>query len=767
MATTERIGTGTLEPLPGLEVDLDLTGMTCASCANRIERKLNKLPGVEASVNYATERARVRHEAGVEVLTLIETVEAAGYGARVRRPAGGGVDGDGAAPATAPDVHEQELASLRERLRVSAVLTVPVIVLAMVPAWQFEHWQWLSLSLAAPVAVWGAWPFHRAAWVNLRHGAATMDTLVSLGVLAAFGWSLVALFLGDAGDAGMRHGYALITGWGQAPSDGLGDIYLETAAGVTLFLLAGRYLEKRSRRQAGSALRALAEAGPEQVTVLRQGIDGPESTVTARELAVGDLFVVRPGERVATDGVVARGASAVDLSLLTGESVPVELGVGDEVTGGTVATTGRLVVRATGVGADTRAARLARMVEEAQAGKAAAQRLADRVAGVFVPVVIALALAPLGFWLGTGADPAVAFTAAVAVLIIACPCALGLATPTALMVGTGRGAQLGILVRGPEVLESARAVDVVVLDKTGTLTTGRMTVREVIVDDGAEAEARRVAATLEAASEHPIARAIAALVPDGERARLDDFTARAGLGVTGTVDGRRAAIGRPSLLRDEGYAVPPRLADALAHAEGEGATAVLVGWEGAARAVITVADAVRPEAAEAVDRLRSLGLRPVLLTGDHAGVARSVAAEVGIAEDDVLAGVLPEGKRDHVLALQREGHAVAMVGDGVNDAAALAQADLGISLGTGTDVAREAADLTVMGSDLRLVADGVRLARRTLRTIRGNLFWAFAYNVAALPLAAAGLLSPMLAGAAMAASSLFVVGNSLRLRRFR
>ncbi|MEQ6901614.1 heavy metal translocating P-type ATPase [Nocardioides sp. YIM 152588] len=749
------------------DVDLELTGMTCASCANRIERKLNKLDGVTATVNYATERARVSHDPAIDVARLIETVEAAGYGATLHLPEPppepADVDEAGTAGAERPD---PELESLRTRLITSAVLTVPVIAMAMVPAWQFENWQWASLTLAAPVATWGAWPFHRAAWVNLRHGTTTMDTLVSLGVLAAFGWSLVALFLGDAGMPGMTHSYDALVAWGDGPTSGLDNIYLETAAGVTTFLLAGRYFEKRSKRRAGEALRALATAGVAEVRVLPEGIGGPERSVRADRVEVGDLFVVRPGERVATDGEVVAGTSALDQSLMTGESLPVEVGPGTPVVGSSVNTTGRLVVRATRVGADTQVAQMARLVEEAQAGKAAVQRLADRISGVFVPAVILLSLATLAFWLVTGAGAAVAFTAAVAVLIIACPCALGLATPTALMVGTGRGAQLGILIRGPEVLEATRAVDTVVLDKTGTVTTGRMRLVDVVADGAPEDLVRRRAAALESGSEHPIARAVVAgCAPDGAVGAVEGFTALAGLGVTGTVDGVEAVLGRRSLLVERGMTLTPALDAAVEAAEDRGATAVVVGWDGAARGVLVVADAVKDGAAEAVARLRDLGLSPVLLTGDNERAARTVAAEVGI--DEVVAGVLPEGKVDHVRALQERGRVVAMVGDGINDAPALATADLGIAMGTGTDVAREASDLTIVGGDLRVAADGVRLARRTLATIRGNLFWAFAYNVAALPLAAAGLLSPMIAGAAMALSSVFVVTNSLRLRRFR
>ncbi|TIC88354.1 copper-translocating P-type ATPase [Nocardioides sp. GY 10113] len=752
-----------------LDVDLDLTGMTCASCANRIERKLNKLDGVIATVNYATERARVTHDPSVDVPRLIATVEAAGYGATVHRPEpepepAHPPDGGTADAAEPPADRDPELEALRTRLIWSAVLAVPVIVLAMVPAWQFQYWQWASLTLAAPVATWGAWPFHRAAWINLRHGATTMDTLVSVGVLAAFGWSLVALFLGDAGMPGMTHGFDLFAGWGEAPTSGLDNIYLETAAGVTTFLLAGRYFEKRSKRQAGAALRALATAGTAEVVVLPDGPDGPERRLPLNRVRVGDLFVVRPGERVATDGTVVTGESAIDQSLMTGESLPVETGPGDEVVGGAVNTTGRLVVRARRVGADTQVAQMARLVEEAQAGKAAAQRLADRISAFFVPAVIVLSAATLAFWLLAGAGAAVAFTAAVAVLIIACPCALGLATPTALMVGTGRGAQLGILIRGPEVLEATRAVDTVVLDKTGTVTTGRMRLVGVVADGAPEEEVRRRAAALESGSEHPIARAVVAGW-DGPREQVEAFAALAGLGVSGTVDGVAAVLGRPSLLAERGMPLTPALDAAVEEAEARGATAVAVGWDGATRGVLVVADTVKEGAAEAVAALHDLGLSPVLLTGDNERAARAVAAEVGI--DDVVAGVLPEGKVAHVRSLQEKGRVVAMVGDGINDAPALATADLGIAMGTGTDVAREASDLTIVSGDLRVAADGVRLARRTLATIRGNLFWAFAYNVAALPLAAAGLLSPMIAGAAMALSSVFVVSNSLRLRRFR
>jgi P-type Cu+ transporter len=749
------------------EVELDITGMTCASCANRIERKLNKLDGVTASVNYATEKARVAYAEQVSTDDLLATVSAAGYAATLPVPAGEQPRGDD------PE-DDPELALLRRRLEVSALLTVPVVLLAMVPALQFDAWQWASLTLATPVVVWGAWPFHRAAWANLRHAATTMDTLVSVGVLAAYGWSLVALFGGTAGEIGMSHAFELTV----ARSDGLDSIYLEAATGVTTFLLAGRWFERRSKRQAGAALRALMDLGTKDVAVLRGGPDGTvETRVPVDTLAVGDVFVVRAGEKVATDGVVERGSSAVDASMLTGESVPVEVRPGDDVTGATVNAGGRLVVRATRIGSDTRLAQLAqlaRLVEEAQHGKTQAQRLADRISGVFVPVVIALAVAALGFWLGAGTGSAFAFSTAVAVLIIACPCALGLATPTALLVGTGRGAQLGILIRGPEVLESTRRVDTVVLDKTGTVTTGEMTLVDLVAADGESADAvRRLAAAVEEGSLHPVARAIVRDETVGETAEtppqrhglprppVDSFRNLDGYGVSGTVEGREVVVGKPELFAT----IPAELEAALADARERGRTAVLAGWDGRARGVLVVSDVVKPTSAEAVRALRDLGLEPVLLTGDHEVVARAVAAEVGI--ETVIAGVLPEDKVAEVARLQEQGRVVAMVGDGVNDAAALARADLGIALGTGTDAAIAAADLTLVGGDLRAAADAVRLSRRTLHTIKGNLVWAFAYNLAALPLAMAGLLNPMIAGAAMALSSVFVVSNSLRLRRFR
>jgi Cu+-exporting ATPase len=747
------------------EVELIIGGMTCASCAARVEKKLNRMDGVSATVNYATEKARITCPASVGVADLIATVVKTGYTAEEPAPPPAAEPAENAeGPREADD---PELSVLRRRLVVSAVLAAPVVLLAMVPALQFDNWQWLSLTLAAPVVVWGGLPFHRAAQANLRHGAATMDTLVSLGTLAAFGWSLWALFFGDAGMPGMRHGFDLTV----SRSDGASSIYLEAAAGVTAFLLLGRWLEARSKRRAGAALRALMELGAKDVAVLR---DGREVRVPVSELAVGDRFVVRPGEKIATDGVVTEGTGAVDTSLLTGESVPVDVSAGSAVTGATVNAGGRLVVEATRVGADTQLARMARLVEDAQSGKAEVQRLADRISGVFVPVVLLIAAGTFGGWLGATGDTVAAFTAAVAVLIIACPCALGLATPTALLVGTGRGAQLGILIKGPEVLESTRRVDTVVLDKTGTVTTGRMTLHEVYAAEGTdEKQVLRLAGAVEHASEHPVARAIAAGagpgVPPRERSRawggvgalpeVTDFRNVPGRGVRGRVEGHEVAVGR---LHDD---LPAGLARAKEEAEQDGRTAVVVGWDGVARGVVTVADTVKETSAEAVAELRRLGLTPVLLTGDNRRVAESVARAVGV--DEVIAEVLPEDKADVVRRLQAEGRTVAMVGDGVNDAAALATADLGLAMGTGTDAAIEAADLTLVRGDLRVAADAIRLSRRTLATVKGNLVWAFGYNLAALPLAAAGLLNPMIAGAAMAFSSVFVVTNSLRLRTFR
>ncbi|MEU3352453.1 heavy metal translocating P-type ATPase [Streptomyces sp. NPDC037389] len=745
------------------EVELSIGGMTCASCAARIEKKLNRMDGVTATVNFATEKAKVTYRPGTGIADLIATVEKTGYTAQEppKPVTETGTGTETVQPEAAEAGDGGETGALRQRLAVSLVLAVPVVLMAMVPALQFDNWQWLSLTLAAPVVVWGALPFHKAAWTNARHGAATMDTLVSIGTLAALGWSLWALFFGHAGMPGMRHGFD----FSVSRADGSSSIYLEAAAGVTAFILAGRYLEAKSKRKAGAALRALLELGAKDVAVLR---DGREVRVPVAELAAGDLFVVRPGEKIATDGTVTEGGSAVDASMLTGESVPMDVTVGDAVTGATVNVSGRLVVRATRVGADTQLSRMARLVEDAQNGKAAVQRLADRISGIFVPVVLLIALGTLLTWLSVTGDATAAFTAAVAVLIIACPCALGLATPTALMVGTGRGAQLGILIKGPEVLESTRRVDTVVLDKTGTVTTGRMALHEVITAPGvSEQDLLRLAGALEHASEHPIARAIAdgAAERTGTLPAPESFENIAGLGVQGVVDGHAVLVGREKLLAEWVIELPVELAAAKAAAEAEGRTAVAVAWDGAARGVLTVADAVKDTSAAAIAELRRLGLTPVLLTGDNKAVAEAVAREVGI--DEVIAEVLPQDKVDVVKRLQAEGRSVAMVGDGVNDAAALATADLGLAMGTGTDAAIEAGDLTLVRGDLLVAADAIRLSRRTLGTIKGNLFWAFGYNIAALPLAAAGMLNPMIAGAAMAFSSVFVVTNSLRLRRFR
>lgn len=744
-------------------VELEIGGMTCASCAMRIEKKLNKLDGVAATVNYATEKAKVSVPAGYEAAQLIAEVEKAGYTAALPAP-------KKAKSAETPD-EDPELSSLRQRLIISIILTVPVIAMAMIPALQFTYWQWASLALAAPVIVWGAWPFHKAAWTNLRHGAATMDTLISMGTLAAFLWSLYALFLGSAGMPGMTHPFEFTL----SRSDGAANIYLEVGAGVTMFILAGRYFEKRAKRQAGAAMRALLELGAKDVSVLR---DGVETLIPVDELQVGDEFIVRPGEKIATDGVVVSGTSAVDASMLTGESVPVEVGPTDAVTGATVNAGGRLVVRATRVGADTQLAQMAQLVEDAQTGKAEVQRLADRISGVFVPIVIGIAVITLAGWLIAGFPVAAAFTAAVAVLVIACPCALGLATPTALLVGTGRGAQMGILIKGPEVLESTRKVDTVVLDKTGTVTTGRMALVGVVPESGTDAdELLRLAGALEDASEHPIAQAIAKaatarvgtaqLEPPqtGTLPSIESFANIEGKGVQGVVDGHSVIVGRDSLLADWSLTLSPVVAEAKAAAEHDGQTVVAVAWDGVARGILIVADTVKPTSAEAVAQLKKLGLHPILLTGDNEAVARRIATEVGI--DEVIAEVLPKDKVDVVTRLQREGRVVAMVGDGVNDAPALVQADLGLAMGTGTDVAIEASDIALVRGDLRSAADAIRLSRKTLGTIKSNLFWAFAYNVAAIPIAALGLLNPMLAGAAMALSSVFVVGNSLRLRAFR
>ncbi|WP_144206419.1 heavy metal translocating P-type ATPase [Mycobacterium tilburgii] len=745
-----------MTPSAASSLELNISGMTCASCAARLEKALNSLDGVTAAVNFATERATVAVPAGYDPQMLLDQVKKAGYTALLPQP------DQHAAPAD-----ELELASLRTRLVVSIALATPVIAMAMIPALQFPYWQWVSLAPAAPVVGWAGWPFHAAAWTNLRHRAATMDTLISIGTLSAFLWSLYALFFGTAGHSHLHHGFTLTA----APGDPTGNIYLEVAAGVTLFVLAGRYFEKRAKRRTGAALHVLLELGAKDVAVLRPDRHGTEMRIPIEQLRVDDVFVVRPGEKIATDGIVVSGSSVVDAAMLTGESVPVEVGEGDAVTGATVNAGGRLVVRATRVGADTQLAQMARMVETAQSGKARVQRLADRVSGVFVPIVVAIGLATLAGWLVAGSGVAAAFSAAVAVLIIACPCALGLATPTALLVGTGRAAQLGILIKGPEVLESTRAVDTIVLDKTGTVTTGRMNLVDVVTAPGVDrATLLRYAGAVEYASEHPVAQAIvkAAGAELGALPAVEGFTNVQGKGLHGVVDGHTVVVGRESLLADWSQyldpALIPELVTVKGRAESEGKTAVVVGWDGSARGILVIADTVKPTSAEAVRQLKRLGLTPVLLTGDNETVADRIASELRIAH--VIAEVLPADKVAVIARLQSDGKVVAMVGDGVNDAAALATADLGLAMGTGTDVAIEAADLTLVCGDLRAAVDAIRLSRKTLAVIKMNLFWAFGYNVAAIPLAAAGLLNPMLAGAAMAFSSVFVVANSLRLRSF-
>jgi len=741
------------------QVELQIGGMTCASCAMRVEKKLNRVGGVTATVNYATEKATAQVPADITEEDLIKVVEATGYTAAPVKPLAPTADDAGAAP----DTDAVSAQALLQRLQICIALTIPVVALAMLPPLQFNYWQWLSLTLASPVVVWGAWPFHKAAWINARHGATTMDTLISLGIWASYLWSVWALFIGGAGATSLLPNGAM--------SRGTPEIYLEVASAVTVFILTGRYLEARAKKESGAALKALLNLGAKDASVFRT-VNGvrTEVRVPVSELAVGDEFVVRPGEKVATDGVVIDGTSSVDNSMLTGESLPVDVAPPASVVGATTNLSGRLVVRATRVGADTELAQIGRLVEQAQSGKAPVQRLADKISGIFVPVVLVLALATRVAWMFTGHSSAQAFQASVAVLIIACPCALGLATPTALMVGTGRGAQLGILIKGPEILESTRRIDTIVLDKTGTVTTGKMSVHDIVVAAGVdEAEFLRLVGAIEHASEHPIAQAIAATASERFAEPLpsvDGFHATAGLGVQGVVAGHAVVAGRASWLKDEWSLTPPAsLLEASAAAVDRGNTVIFAAWDGAVRGIVAVADTVKDTSAEGVATFKSLGLNPVLLTGDNAAAAATVANSVGIAT--VIADVMPDEKAKAIETLQSQGHVVAMVGDGVNDAAALATADLGIAMGTGTDVAMAASDITLVRGDLRAAGDAIRLSRSTLRTIKGNLFWAFAYNIAAIPLAALGLLNPMIAGAAMAFSSVFVVTNSLRLRGFR
>lgn len=746
--------------LEAKEVELVISGMTCAACANRVERNLNKLDGVNATVNYATEKAKVTFDTAIDTSTLIETVKESGYGATLKNSIQTNKE------VASEEPIDRSLETLRQRLIISTLLTIPVIAMAMIPTLQFRNWQWLSLVLAAPVIIWGAYPFHRAAFINAKHGASTMDTLISIGTLASLGWSLYALFWGNAGEPGMTHAFELTI----SRMDSSANIYLEAGAGVTMFILAGKYFEAKSKRRAGSALRALLELGAKEVSVLR---NGQEVLIDVNELGVGEHFVVRPGEKIATDGKIIEGSSALDVSMLTGESIPIDVGINDDIVGGTINTTGRLIVEATRIGSDTQLAQMAKLVEEAQTGKAQVQRLADRISGVFVPIVILLSIATFIYWVINGDNISAAFTASVAVLIIACPCALGLATPMALMVGTGRGAQLGILIKGPEVLETTRKIDTILLDKTGTITKGEMT----LIDYFAESKEDRLkvlqlGGSLEDASEHPIAKAIVdAAKNETELLSVKDFINVEGRGVQGTIQDQdgvtyQVVVGKVSYLESLDFEIPNAFNEIIDTGQNSGHSVVVIGWDDKARGIFYVADAIKPTSAQAIRNLQKLGLTPVLLTGDNLAVAHNVAKIVGIDEDKVIAEVLPRDKADVVKSFQDKGHSVAMVGDGVNDAVALAQADLGLSMGTGTDVAIQASDLTLVRGDLLVAVDAIRLSRKTLSTIKSNLFWAFIYNVGALPLAAAGLLNPMIAGAAMAFSSVFVVANSLRLRRF-